>query len=355
MDSSGVPSPGWFPDPGDPSGERWWSGEAWTDHTRRPDAAAALVATAVPVAVAFAEPVAPAPAAAAAAGFVMPDLSAQPLLPLPAPEPMLSPAASAPAAPRASAAPVVIVPAAPSGLPSTADPDIASHYRQALNAPEPMGVGAALAPPLAGSPAQAGWGGMPLPSAGGYDPAGGYRAPGDTRATSSYAAARTAANATVQSGSNKVATIALSTGLSSLGALVLVFFGRIVIVPSLLSLVAIVMGIVGLALVRRTGAGLWPALGGLLMGLATSVAVVTSIVLAVFEAATVDTELLEREIVEESASYYGVDVVNANCPSEVSIFNTTEFTCTAIDSSGVAYLVDVEITDEGLLLWELRL
>ena len=31
--ASGTPS-GWYPSPDDPSAERWWDGESWTDHTR---------------------------------------------------------------------------------------------------------------------------------------------------------------------------------------------------------------------------------------------------------------------------------------------------------------------------------
>lgn len=320
MTSAGVPSPGWFPDPGNPAGERWWSGEAWTDYTRLPEAA-------------------PAP------------------VPAPAPTPVLAPAAPADAPPQ-------LVPAAASGLPSTADPEIANHYRQALSTPAPVHGDAALTPSPTGSPTQPGWAGMPLPGAGhggyataghGYDPSGGYHAPADTRAGSSYAAARTAANATIPSGSNKAATVALSAGLSSLAALALILFGRILIVPSLLSLVAIIMGIIGLALAKRAGTGVWQALGGLLMGLATAGAVGASIVLAVFEATTLDTDELERQIVDDSVDYYGVDVVTANCPSNVSLLGASEFSCTAIDSSGVAYLVDVEVTREGFVWWELRL
>ena len=32
--TTAVPSAGWFPDPGDPAQERWWSGKAWTEHYR---------------------------------------------------------------------------------------------------------------------------------------------------------------------------------------------------------------------------------------------------------------------------------------------------------------------------------
>ncbi len=44
-----VPA-GWYPDPVDPAGHRWWSGENWTEHTSAPQP---------PVAVAEREPVAP--------------------------------------------------------------------------------------------------------------------------------------------------------------------------------------------------------------------------------------------------------------------------------------------------------
>ncbi|TPX05320.1 DUF2510 domain-containing protein, partial [Schumannella luteola] len=53
MESSTAPAAGWFPDPGNPSSERWWSGHDWTDHTRAPlggevpQAFAALVDTMV--------------------------------------------------------------------------------------------------------------------------------------------------------------------------------------------------------------------------------------------------------------------------------------------------------------------
>lgn len=52
------PVAGWYPDPGDPSGLRWWDGAAWTAHTH-------VAPVAAPVAAA--EPVAAAQPAAAAA------------------------------------------------------------------------------------------------------------------------------------------------------------------------------------------------------------------------------------------------------------------------------------------------
>lgn len=368
MSSSGVPEPGWFPDPGDPSAERWWSGEGWTDYTRAPEVAAVAVAVAepepvaepaapapFPVPAAFADPVTPTLATAAADGFVMPDLAAEPLIAPAAAEPYAT-AVPTPEPSLAPGPPIPFVPAAPSSLPSTVDPDIASHYRKALVTVEPVSLGGAPA----GSPSESGWGGMPMPplggsGTGGYDPSGGYRAPEGVHATSSYAAARTAANSTVASGSNKPAAIALSAGLGSLLALAFIFFGRILLVPSALSLVAVVMGIVGLALVKRTGAGLGPALSGLLLGLTTAIAVGASFVFGVLEATSVDTDELESQIVANSALYYGIEVVTANCPSNISILTTREFTCTAIDVSGVAHLVDVVFTDDGYVEWDLRL
>src|SRR5690606_8164410 len=280
---------------------------------------------------------------------------------------------------------------APVGFTSSADPTIANRYRQAIHAPEqpeadPLGAppGSPPAPPLSGpppplrpSPAQPGWAGMPLPGPGapapGYAPApGGYAAPGAAPGfaptaglappaglaptpgyapTPSYAPPGYAA----PTGSNKVAKLALSSGISSLAALAFIIFGRILIVPSILSLVAIVAGIVGLVLARRAGVGKWSALGGLLMGIATSVTLTVSLVVTVMGAFALDTSLVEDDIVANAAPLYGVDVVSATCPDDVSALTTASFTCTAFDSSGGAYLVEVELTDDGYLSWDLQL
>ncbi|MCX3059766.1 DUF2510 domain-containing protein, partial [Streptomyces beihaiensis] len=41
-----TPPPGWYPDPGDPSVERWWDGTEWTQHRRAPGAGTGAVAPA---------------------------------------------------------------------------------------------------------------------------------------------------------------------------------------------------------------------------------------------------------------------------------------------------------------------
>lgn len=40
-EAQGTPVAGWYQDPHDTTGLRWWDGTAWTEHTTRPDAAAA--------------------------------------------------------------------------------------------------------------------------------------------------------------------------------------------------------------------------------------------------------------------------------------------------------------------------
>lgn len=329
----------------------------------------------------FAAPVAPTPAVAEAEGFVMPNLAAPLVMADEAPARPGRHAdapASMPEAPKLEAAPA----SAPVGFTSSADPTVANRYRQAIHAPEqpaepdPLGasLAAPLAPPLGGSPAQPGWAGMPLPGAvpapyatpAGYT-APGYAAPGALApspglaptpdyAASSYAAPACAAPTyAAPTGSNKAAKLALSTGISSLAALVFIIFGRILIVPSILSLVAIVTGIIGLVLARRAGVGKWSALGGLLMGIATSVTLTVSLVVTVVGAFALDTSIVEDDIVTKAASEHGIDIVSATCPDDVSVLTTTTFTCTAFDSSGAAYGVDVEVTDDGYMLWELQL
>jgi hypothetical protein len=311
---------------------------------------------------AFAEPVVPAPAAAEADGFVMPNLAASFTAPADAPSAPGRHAdapAYVPEPPKPDAKPA----AAPVGFTSSADPEVANRYRQVIHAPEQAAgavelgapLGAPLAPPL-GSPAQPGWSGMPLPAAAsGYAPAPvGYAAgaPGYAAAPPGYAPTPSYAAPT---GSNKAAKLALSSGISSLAALAFIFFGRILIVPSVLSLVAIVAGIVGLVLARRAGVGKWSALGGLLMGIATSATLTVSLVVTVLGAFELDTSVVEDDIVENAAPLYGVDIVSAKCPDDVSLLTSTTFSCTAFDSSGGAYAVEVEITSDGYMEWDLKI
>jgi hypothetical protein len=47
--------------------------------------------------------------------------------------------------------------------------------------------------------------------------------------------------------------------------------------------------------------------------------------------------------------------VSANCPDDVSLLTSTTFSCTAFDSSGGAYAVEVEITSDGYMEWDLKI
>ena len=51
MSSTPAPPPDWYPDPADPSRQRWWSGQGWTDHRREvpPPAFTAPAVSAAPV------------------------------------------------------------------------------------------------------------------------------------------------------------------------------------------------------------------------------------------------------------------------------------------------------------------
>lgn len=62
-----TPPPGWYPDPGNPAGHRWWDGAQWTQHTNTPPVPAQPAAT---VAVPAPAAATPAPAAATPAPAV---------------------------------------------------------------------------------------------------------------------------------------------------------------------------------------------------------------------------------------------------------------------------------------------
>jgi hypothetical protein len=101
-DPNALPIAGWYPDPEDDKGDRWWNGATWSDHRRPRNAgpgwapssakkkpAAKKAAAAEPAAEPAAIPVPPAPAAAAA----IPGIAA------PAPAPAASPYTGAPGQP----------------------------------------------------------------------------------------------------------------------------------------------------------------------------------------------------------------------------------------------------------------
>jgi hypothetical protein len=108
-DPNALPVAGWYPDPEDDKGDRWWNGATWSDHRRprnagpgwapssakkKPAAKKAAAAVAEPAAAAEPAagiPVPPAPAAAAA----IPGIAA----PAPAAAPAVNPYAGAPAQP----------------------------------------------------------------------------------------------------------------------------------------------------------------------------------------------------------------------------------------------------------------
>lgn len=66
MSDSAPPAAGWYADPENPAGERWWNGSGWSDHRRDSTVAAPVVTPAPPVVA----PVAPVPdAPGAPTGF----------------------------------------------------------------------------------------------------------------------------------------------------------------------------------------------------------------------------------------------------------------------------------------------
>lgn len=71
MSDATPPQAGWYADPENPSGERWWNGSAWSDHKRPSTIGAAAVpeVPAAPVVAPVVPPVAPPVVAPVDAGF----------------------------------------------------------------------------------------------------------------------------------------------------------------------------------------------------------------------------------------------------------------------------------------------
>lgn len=68
MSDSAPPAAGWYADPENPAGERWWNGSGWSDHRRDSTVTAAPAAVVTPVAADVPVPPVP-PVAPDAAGF----------------------------------------------------------------------------------------------------------------------------------------------------------------------------------------------------------------------------------------------------------------------------------------------
>jgi hypothetical protein len=73
------PQTGWYSDPGNPQGLRWWDGDAWTEHTMGHPAAPSTTAPPAPEPVAAAAVVDPPTPPAAAVVPVVPKQMAAPV------------------------------------------------------------------------------------------------------------------------------------------------------------------------------------------------------------------------------------------------------------------------------------
>ncbi len=244
----------------------------------------------------------------------------------------------------------------PVGYTSSADPNVANRYRQALHNPEPTpdtadpmgspltGTLPTLGAPAAGSPNQPGWQGMPLPTgsplgpgaATAYNPAvpGGYTPPPMATGT----------------GTNKVAWSALSSGAIALGlTLVGVFVtDRIGGWPAILAVAAIVQGIIGAVRFRRARTGLPASIFGMLLGLATLAVMVGAVVMAVLASATYawDADAAEQAIMSDvNADLVGV--VSAECPVAPDTSPGASFECTWYDANEVGHPAIFEVSDDG--------
>lgn len=166
-----MSTPGWYTDPADPNGLRWWDGERWTNAvTARPTTPAPAPAPAAPPAVDRPAPVAQAPASAHAA--VAPAVAASGSWspqPVAARAPVATAAAPLPAAVGAgttvaAGAPAVATPfAAPSA--SSLPPAAPTPPHPAFAGPQPSGLGHArgvapgrpMMPMPPAPPARKGW------------------------------------------------------------------------------------------------------------------------------------------------------------------------------------------------------
>lgn len=97
------PQAGWYADPENAAGERWWNGSGWSDH-KRPATTGAAAPPAVPAAAA---PAAPAPPAETGFSF------GSPAPDVPRPDPYAPPSAVQPAVPTYPAQPSYGAPASP--------------------------------------------------------------------------------------------------------------------------------------------------------------------------------------------------------------------------------------------------
>ncbi len=376
MDSpTAAPTAGWFPDPADSGGERWWSGEAWTEHVRASvpapapaEPAPAPVLPAAPAMPAFAPvesapaapanpfaPVQAAPAPAApvaeptAGDFVLPGnvpggfaetmarLDAARAASADAPPPPATPPAAAAATP--AAAPT----AATQAFNATTDPDVASRYRVAVAEPAP-------APVVAMDPAQPGWPGMPLPGQGAGPQYGAYAA----APTHPYPTAPGAYAGAVHpgaEGSNKTAWSALGSGaVAVLLSLLLTAFQVIGLWPTLLAIAAIVQGIIGAVHSRRSRVGLWPSILAILLGV-VAIVIMVATALSWVLAPRWDEHAAEREMLTSANSHWDLGLVSVDCPADPPTYSGARFSCTAYDGTGRTYPIDVDMGDAGSYSW----
>lgn len=132
-DPNSLPVAGWYPDPEDDKGDRWWNGATWSDHRRPRNAGPGWTPSSAkkkkPAAGATAAAAAPAAATPAAA----PAAAAEPAIPVPAPP---AAAAAIPGIAAPAAAPAMNPYAGAPGQPAYAPYAPAYAYNYAP--PQPM-------------------------------------------------------------------------------------------------------------------------------------------------------------------------------------------------------------------------